>query len=60
MPSSQVCAAFESPCFPQVLYQPPPRAQHVGLPALLVTHLGHLFEAVSVYVCVCVCVCVSE
>ena len=42
MPSSQVCAAFESPCFPQVGYQPPPRAQHVRLPASLVTHLEHV------------------
>ena len=35
----------ESPGSPQFLNQPPPLAQHVSLPALLMAHLGHLFEA---------------
>ena len=48
MPSSHVCAALESPFPPQVWYQPPPRAQHVRLPASLVTHLGHVVAGAGV------------
>ena len=55
MPSSHVCSKFESPALPQFWNQLPPEAQHVALPALLVTHSGHLVEAGVTIVATAVC-----
>ena len=49
-PSSHVCSNAASPVAPHFLNQLPPRAQHVDLPALLVTHLAHVVVASVVFV----------
>ena len=42
MPSNHVCPNFESPGFPQFLYQAPPGPQQLLLPDFLrVAHMGH-------------------
>jgi len=42
LPSNHVCSKFESPGSPHFLYQEPPRAQQVGFPDLVATHLEHV------------------
>jgi len=45
LPSNHVCSKFESPGSPHFLNQEPPRAQQVGLPDLVATHLEHVAAA---------------